>query len=72
VFVFRDLQLGHLSKEQVVATIEASNMGARCFAWRKLIYDFDYTFPSERTVRVASALIPDDFLSHIIEERTCN
>jgi hypothetical protein len=40
VFVFRDLQLGHLSKEQVVATIVATNMGARCFSWRKAHLQF--------------------------------
>jgi hypothetical protein len=40
VFVFKDLQLDHLSKEQVVATIVATNMGARCFAWRKAHLQF--------------------------------
>jgi len=43
VFVFRDLQLGHLSKEQVVTTIVATNMGAGVFRGGKLIYNFDYT-----------------------------
>ena len=43
LFVFRDLQLGNLSKEQVVATIVATNKDARVLCGGKLIYNFDYT-----------------------------
>jgi hypothetical protein len=39
MFVFRDLHLGHLSKEQVVGTIDATNIDARVFRGGKLIYD---------------------------------
>src|SRR5450432_2205810 len=43
-----------------------------CGTLRKLRLQFDYISPSERTVRVAFALIPHDFLNDIIQERTCN
>jgi hypothetical protein len=40
--------------------------------WGKYVYNFNYSCPSERMVRVAFALVPRDFLHYIIEERTCN
>jgi hypothetical protein len=39
VFIFRDLQLGHLSKEQVVDSIEATNIDNGGMSCGKYIYN---------------------------------
>ena len=43
-----------------------------CGASRKLHLQFRLHLPQRATDAVALALIPHDFLHHIIEERTCN
>jgi hypothetical protein len=43
-----------------------------CGALRKLQLQSRLHLPSGRTLRVAFALIPHDFLHYIIDKRTCN